>query len=57
LPRIGVKIDAIPGRLNMIYFTFHKIGLVYGQCSEICGVNHRFIPIVVRIMPLDFFKM
>jgi len=52
LPRIGVKSDAVPGRLNQITLETHSIGVFYGQCSEICGANHRFIPIVIQF--LDF---
>ncbi|KAG7168730.1 Cytochrome c oxidase subunit 2-like 5 [Homarus americanus] len=45
---LGVKADAIPGRLNQIRFMVNRPGLFFGQCSEICGANHRFIPIVVE---------
>ena len=48
VPSFGVKIDAIPGRLNVISFFIKRHGLFFGQCSEICGVNHGFMPIVVR---------
>lgn len=48
LPRIGVKRDATPGRLNLINLETHFVGVFYGQCSEICGANHRFIPIVIQ---------
>ena len=48
VPALGVKVDAIPGRLNQTRFTINRPGLFYGQCSEICGANHRFIPIVVE---------
>ena len=48
VPSLGVKVDAIPGRLNQTRFTINRPGLFYGQCSEICGSNHRFIPIVVE---------
>jgi cytochrome c oxidase subunit 2 len=48
VPRLGVKTDAIPGRLNQINFESHFIGVFYGQCSEICGANHSFMPIVVQ---------
>lgn len=48
LPRIGVKTDATPGRLNQINLETHFVGVFYGQCSEICGANHRFIPIVIQ---------
>lgn len=57
LPRIGVKIDAVPGRLNSIRMFIEKPGVFYGQCSEICGANHSFIPIVVEAVRLsDFAK-
>merc|ERR1719239_71508 len=45
LPRLGVKVDAVPGRLNSISLHADKSGVSYGQCSEICGANHSFIPI------------
>ena len=48
VPALGVKVDAIPGRLNQTRFRINRPGLFYGQCSEICGANHRFIPIVVE---------
>jgi len=57
IPSIGVKIDATPGRLNQVRFNSSRSGLFYGQCSEICGINHRFIPIVIeRISPDIFIK-
>lgn len=56
IPSIGVKVDASPGRLNQLNFISYRPGLFYGQCSEICGANHRFMPISVEfISPLDFF--
>jgi len=48
VPSLGVKVDAIPGRLNQIGFTILTPGLFYGQCSEICGANHTFIPISIE---------
>ena len=48
IPRLGVKADAIPGRLNQLGFTITRPGIFYGQCSEICGANHSFIPIVLE---------
>lgn len=48
LPRIGVKIDAIPGRLNQSFMIIKRPGLTSGQCSEICGANHSFIPILIK---------
>lgn len=55
IPSLGVKADAIPGRLNQLNLLFNRPGVFYGQCSEICGANHRFIPISVEaINPKDF---
>lgn len=48
VPSLGVKADAIPGRLNQLSFIITRSGIWYGQCSEICGANHSFIPIVVE---------
>ena len=50
VPRIGVKADAVPGRLNQLSITPLHPGVFYGQCSEICGANHSFIPIAVEIV-------
>lgn len=50
IPSLGVKADAIPGRLNQILLNFNRVGLFYGECSEICGANHRFIPIVMIVL-------
>lgn len=47
IPSFGVKIDACPGRLNQVSLFIKRTGIFYGQCSEICGVNHGFMPIVV----------
>ena len=55
VPRLGVKIDAIPGRLNQTSIIAYRPGLAYGQCSEICGANHRFIPIRVEFVRLKDF--
>lgn len=48
IPEIGIKVDAIPGRLNSINFKVTKPGLYYGQCAEICGTGHSFIPICIE---------
>nr|YP_009171489.1 cytochrome c oxidase subunit 2 [Cyphoderris monstrosa]AJW76319.1 cytochrome c oxidase subunit 2 [Cyphoderris monstrosa] len=48
IPALGVKIDATPGRLNQTSFFMNRPGLFYGQCSEICGANHSFMPIVIE---------
>lgn len=50
MPAFGVKMDAIPGRVNETWFKANKEGLYYGQCSELCGVNHAFMPIGVRVV-------
>lgn len=55
LPNLGIKIDAIPGRLNQGTIEINRPGLIYGQCSEICGANHRFIPIVIERIPARKF--
>lgn len=52
LPSLGVKIDAIPGRLNQFVFIVIIHSIIHGQCSEICGVNHSFIPIVLEAVRL-----
>nr|ATZ70894.1 cytochrome c oxidase subunit 2 [Conus freitasi]ATZ70946.1 cytochrome c oxidase subunit 2 [Conus denizi] len=55
VPSLGVKVDAIPGRLNQLGFFIKYPGVFYGQCSEICGANHSFMPIVVEAIPLANF--
>lgn len=55
VPRLGVKTDATPGRLNQVRFSINRPGLLYGQCSEICGANHRFIPIVIERVSTNQF--
>ena len=55
IPSLGVKIDGTPGRLNQTNFFINRPGLFFGQCSEICGANHRFIPIVIERVPINFF--
>ncbi len=47
VPSFGIKIDACPGRLNSVNFIINREGIFFGQCSEICGVNHAFMPITV----------
>nr|YP_007624660.1 cytochrome c oxidase subunit II [Tachycineta euchrysea]AEX37391.1 cytochrome c oxidase subunit II [Tachycineta euchrysea] len=56
VPSLGVKTDAIPGRLNQTSFLTPRPGVYYGQCSEICGANHSFMPIVVESTPLANFE-
>ena len=55
MPAFGVKIDAIPGRLNETWFNANNEGLYYGQCSELCGTNHAFMPIAIRVVSEEQF--
>nr|YP_009115087.1 cytochrome c oxidase subunit II [Microcerotermes parvus]AIZ68273.1 cytochrome c oxidase subunit 2 [Microcerotermes parvus] len=55
VPSLGVKTDATPGRLNQVSFTINRPGLLYGQCSEICGANHSFMPIVIESVSTNQF--
>jgi len=55
IPSLGIKVDAIPGRLNQVNFLSNTVGSFYGQCSEICGANHRFIPITLNSVPTKYF--
>ena len=50
LPSFGVKRDAMPGRINETWFKAEKEGTYYGQCSELCGIKHAFMPIEVRVV-------
>ena len=55
VPSLGIKIDACPGRLNQVSLYILRKGVFYGQCSEICGVNHGFIPIVVESLDKEAY--
>uniref|UniRef100_A9XWJ1 Cytochrome c oxidase subunit 2 n=2 Tax=Dicranomyia TaxID=58260 RepID=A9XWJ1_9DIPT len=55
IPAFGVKVDATPGRLNQTNFLINRPGMFYGQCSEICGANHSFMPIVIESVPSNYF--
>lgn len=55
IPSLGIKVDAVPGRLNQVTLWINREGIYYGQCSEICGVNHGFMPIVVEAVDLKQF--
>ena len=55
VPSLGIKTDAIPGRLNYLSSLVPLSGVYYGQCSEICGANHSFMPIVVEYVPISAF--
>ncbi|RYY17814.1 MAG: cytochrome c oxidase subunit II, partial [Alphaproteobacteria bacterium] len=50
MPAFGFKIDAVPGRLNQMWFRADKEGTFHGQCSELCGQRHAYMPIVVRVV-------
>jgi len=55
IPSFGIKIDACPGRLSQSFIFLKREGVYYGQCSEICGVNHGFMPIVIKGVSVDSF--
>nr|AIZ58506.1 cytochrome c oxidase subunit II [Alectorobius capensis]AIZ58519.1 cytochrome c oxidase subunit II [Alectorobius capensis]AMX74134.1 cytochrome c oxidase subunit II [Alectorobius capensis]UYB78212.1 cytochrome c oxidase subunit II [Alectorobius capensis] len=55
IPSLGVKVDAVPGRLNQISTQVNRPGLFFGQCSEICGANHSFMPISMEITSIKNF--
>ncbi len=55
MPAFGVKIDAVPGRLNETWFHARETGVYYGQCSELCGIKHAFMPIAVRVVTQEQF--
>ena len=57
VPSFGIKIDAIPGRLNETWFKATKEGIYYGQCSELCGKNHAYMPIAVRVVSDSDFNV
>ena len=52
----GIKVDAVPGRMNETWFKAEREGLFYGQCSELCGKDHAFMPIAIRVVPEDKYK-
>jgi cytochrome c oxidase subunit II len=56
VPSFGIKIDSIPGRINETWFKPLREGIYYGQCSELCGKDHAFMPIAVRVVSEDEFK-
>lgn len=56
IPAFGVKKDAVPGRMNSIWFNAREEGTYYGQCSELCGVNHAFMPIEVRVVSQEAYE-
>ena len=56
LPSFGVKRDAVPGRINETWFKAEKVGPYYGQCSELCGIKHAFMPIAVKVVSEDEYQ-
>jgi len=57
MPSFGIKIDAVPGKLNETWFNARKTGVYYGQCSELCGQDHAFMPIAVRVVTQDEYAL
>ena len=57
LPSFGVKRDAVPGRINETWFKADRTGTYYGQCSELCGIKHAFMPITVNVVTEDEYKI
>jgi len=57
VPSFGIKVDAVPGKLNETWFNARKEGIYYGQCSELCGKDHAFMPIAVRVVSQDQFDL
>ncbi len=56
MPQFAIKVDAVPGRLNQLWFNADKPGIYFGQCSELCGANHAFMPIELRILPQEQYE-
>jgi len=56
MPAFGIKMDAVPGRLNETWFRAEKTGTYYGQCSELCGARHAFMPIMVKVVTKEEFE-
>jgi len=57
LPSFGVKRDAVPGRINETWFRADRTGTFYGQCSELCGIKHAFMPITVKVVSEEDYKI
>ena len=53
VPSIGLKVDALPGRINQLFVVPLRLGVFFGQCSEICGSNHSFMPISVKVVTFE----
>ncbi len=56
MPAFGIKVDAVPGRLNETYFNADREGVFYGQCSELCGQDHAFMPVEIHVVSKDAFQ-
>jgi len=56
VPALGIKTDAVPGRINQTWTKIDKKGVYYGQCSELCGVNHGFMPIAIEVVSKEEFE-
>jgi cytochrome c oxidase subunit 2 len=56
VPSLGLKVDAVPGRINQFLVEIKRPGIFYGQCSEICGPNHGFMPIIVQALEFNEFE-
>ena len=56
VPALGIKMDAVPGRLNQVTVHIYKPGIYFGQCSELCGVNHAFMPIALHAVDFNTFE-
>ena len=56
MPSFGIKVDAVPGRLEETWLKAEKTGMYYGQCSELCGKGHAFMPIAIRVVTKDQYK-
>jgi cytochrome c oxidase subunit 2 len=57
VPALGIKMDACPGRLNQVSLFINFHGYFYGQCSELCGINHSFMPIVIEGVTIDQYLL
>jgi cytochrome c oxidase subunit 2 len=57
IPSLGIKVDAVPGRINQFVFEIKRPGYFYGQCSELCGGLHGYMPINIHAVHMDEFKI
>ena len=56
IPSLGIKMDGVPGRVNQTGFFIQRSGIYYGQCSELCGIRHGFMPIVVEAVDIETYS-